>query len=180
VWVNNYRSVNGIYNMIVQLGALVGKEKRAMEIVEGYKADIDRMKLTTSGWQLKPKVYFEEWYDPLISGIEWVSELIELAGGVDVYRDNQNRSLAKDRIIKDHNDIIEKNPDIILASWCGKMFKKEKMLNRKGWSSIKAIQDNQVFEIKSDIILQPGPAALSEGIHKIHQILQDWEETQSK
>lgn len=180
VWVNNYRSVQGIMNMIVQLGALVGKEGLALHLVKGYKLEIERIKLITSKWQLKPKIYFEEWYDPIISGIEWVSEIIELTGGTDVYRDYQDRSLAKNRIIKDPDEIIEKNPDIILASWCGKMFKKEKMLKRNGWDAIKAIQDDQVFEIRSDVILQPGPAALSEGIQQIHQIFQQWVEKQNK
>lgn len=176
VWVNNHRSVREIMKMMVQLGTLVGKGKEAFALVQQVQAQIEEFQHISAQWPQKPKVYFEEWYDPLISGIQWVGELIEMAGGINVYAANSLQSLAKDRIIADHTDVIAKNPDIILASWCGKMFKKERMLSRPGWDQIKAIQNDEVYEIVSPIILQPGPAALMEGLPIMHDIFQQWAE----
>lgn len=113
-------------------------------------------------------------YDPLISGICWVSELIELAGGIDIYKEKQNASLAKDRIIGNTNEVVEKNPDIIIASWCGKKFKKEKLVCRGNWDQINAVKNDLVFEIDSSIILQPGPAAVTEGVKEIAGIICKW------
>ncbi len=174
VWINNHRSVQGILEMMVQLGALVDKREQALHLVKKIEADIRQIKQSTSHWHKKPKVYFEEWYDPLITGIEWVSELIELAGGIDVFPENRKASLAKDRIIEDENELVQRNPDIILASWCGKMFKKQKMLQRPNWQNITAVKTDAVFEIKSEIILQPGPAALMEGLPLLHQVFSNW------
>ncbi len=173
VWINNHRSVQGILEMIVQLGALVGKRERAMDLVQKMENNIRQIKQNTAGWETRPRVYFEEWFDPLIFGIQWVSEIIAIAGGIDIFKDRQ-ASLAKGRIIEDDEEVIQRNPDIILVSWCGKMFKKEKMLLRKSWDGIPAIKTDTIHEIKSEIILQPGPAALLEGIPLIHQIIKDW------
>jgi len=178
VWVNNHRSVDGIFGMIVQLGSLVGKGEQANEMVKGFKNEIEKIKNANEDIGKKPKVYFEEWFDPLISGICWVSELIELAGGIDIYEEKRNASLAKDRIIADNNEVVERNPDIIIASWCGKMFKKEKLLARKNWHAINAVKSDMIFEIKSSIILQPGPAAVGEGISMIAKIIRQWHERQ--
>ena len=177
VWVNNHRSIAGILKMIGQLGALVGKMKEASDLIEDMRTTIAQVKATTQAWQRKPKVYFEEWYDPLISGIQWVSEIIELAGGIEIFPENSRQSLAKNRIIENPEEVVRRNPDIILASWCGKMFKKEKLVRRSHWSSIKAVQTNHVFEINSSIILQPGPAALMEGLPIIHDIFKKWKDT---
>jgi iron complex transport system substrate-binding protein len=174
VWVNNHRSVSGILDMIVQLGALVGKMDKALQLVATIEDQIKKIQLETASWIYRPKVYFEEWFDPLISGIQWVSELVELAGGVDLFPELSKASLAKDRIIEDPNLVVERNPDLILASWCGKMVKKEKIRQRSGWSKIEAVQTESIHEIKSAIILQPGPAALMEGLPLIHKILADW------
>ncbi len=174
VWVNNHRSVQGIMDMMVQLGALVGLQEKAQTLVNQINKNIAGVQQEISHWDTKPTVYFEEWYDPLITGIQWVSELIELAGGVAIYPEHQNASLAKDRIIEDMSDVVQRNPDIILASWCGKMFKKDKMLQRSNWKNITAIQTDEVHEIKSEIILQPGPAALMEGLPLLHQLFSDW------
>lgn len=173
VWVNNHRSVQGILKMMVQLGALVGKRKGATALVNAIEKDILRIKRETTNWSVRPKVYFEEWFDPLIFGIQWVSEIIEIAGGVDVFKDKQT-SLAKGRILSDNNEVVQRNPDIILASWCGKQFKKEKMLQRKNWHTINAVRTDAIYGIRSEIILQPGPAALLEGIPLVHQIITDW------
>ncbi len=174
VWVNNHRSVQGILEMMVQLGALVGKHDKAQLLVIEIRSNMERIKQETESWDIKPKVYFEEWYDPLITGIQWVSELIEMAGGIDIYPEHQNASLAKDRIIKEPAEVVQRNPDIILASWCGKMFKKHKMLQRPNWENINAVKRDAIYEIKSEIILQPGPAALMEGLPLLHRIFSDW------
>ena len=174
VWINNYRSVEGIFNMIGQLGSLVGAPGKAKSLVDHFRRDIERIYETAQKKRKKPKIYFEEWYDPLISGICWVSELIELAGGIDIYREKQTASLAKDRIIANKYEVIERNPDVIIASWCGKKFKKEKLVARENWDRIKAVKDNFVFEIKSPVILQPGPAAVTEGIKEIADIINAW------
>jgi iron complex transport system substrate-binding protein len=174
VWVNNHRTVDGIFGMIVQLGSLVGKAEKANELVSQYKNDISRISVAGENKNRKPKIYFEEWFDPLISGICWVSELIELAGGIDIYKERQNASLAKVRIIADKNEVVERNPDIIIASWCGKMFKKEKLLARENWNKINAVKDDFIVEIKSPVILQPGPAAVTEGIKEIAAIIERW------
>lgn len=174
VWINNHRSVEEIFKMIIQLGSIVGKQDAAMALVNEYKFNIENIVRQNACRKIKPTIYFEEWFDPLITGIKWVSELIELAGGIDIYSEHQNASLAKDRIIGNTNDVVDKNPDIIIASWCGKKFKKEKLVSRKDWNKISAVKNDFVFEIKSSIILQPGPAAVSEGIREIANIIDQW------
>jgi iron complex transport system substrate-binding protein len=174
VWVNNHRSVQGILKMMVQLGALVGKQETALQLVAQIQADIGRITSEVALWRDRPKVYFEEWYDPLISGIRWVSEIVELAGGIDIFPEYSRESLAKNRIIAGPQEVVKRNPDILLASWCGKMFKKEKVLQRPGWSSITAVQGDDLYEIKSAVILQPGPAALMEGLPLVHGIFKKW------
>ncbi len=178
VWINNHRSVAGILNMIVQLGALCGKAEHAKALVDGIEAEIAKCREEVANWAYRPSVYFEEWFDPLITGIQWVSEIVEIAGGVDIFPENSREPLAKGRIIEDPARVVERNPDIILASWCGKMLKKEKMLARLGWSAIRAVEAGDIYEIKSPIILQPGPAALMEGLPMIHEIFRDWRERQ--
>lgn len=174
VWINNHRSVDEIFKMIVQLGSIVGKQDAAIALVNDYKLKIENIARQNIHRKRKPAVYFEEWFDPLITGIKWVSELIELAGGIDIYKQHQNASLAKDRIIGNMNDVADKNPDIIIASWCGKKFKKEKLVGRKDWDKINAVRNDFIFEIKSSLILQPGPAAVSEGIREIAKIIDQW------
>ena len=174
VWVNNHRSVEDCMKMIVQLGALVGKTETALDLVRHFQRRMEEIKGITTQWSIKPKVYFEEWYDPLISGIQWVIELIEIAGGEDVYQSKSLESLAKNRIIEHQEEIVQLNPDIILASWCGKKFKPKKMFSRDGWELIKAIEEDEVYEIDSSIILQPGPASISEGLEILHKIFQNW------
>lgn len=174
VWINNHRSINEIFSMMMQLGCLVGKSEIVEKLITSIKNDIQIIKDKNQIYSVKPKVYFEEWDDPLISGICWVSELIEIAGGIDIYVHNRNASLAKDRIIEFSDDVVKHNPDIIIASWCGKKFKKEKLLQRKNWQTINAIKNNFIFEINSSIILQPGPAALTEGLQQLAEIIEKW------
>jgi iron complex transport system substrate-binding protein len=180
VWVNNYRSVDGIFKMIAQLGNLVGKSIVAQELIQSYQNRIKSIQNDVESWNKKPLVYFEEWYDPLISGIQWVSELVEIAGGVDAYPKHRNASLAKDRIIENPQEVVELNPDIILASWCGKMYKPKRMFERENWKSIRAYQNENYYEIDSSIILQPGPAALTDGLEAIYKRTKDWFESQKK
>jgi len=178
VWINNYRTVEGIFGMIAQLGNLVGKNEMAINLVSEFKKDIDHAYQSGQNRKHKPRVYFEEWFDPLISGICWVSELVELAGGIDIYKEKQNASLARDRIIADKNEVVDRNPDIIIASWCGKKFKKEKLISRENWHKINAVKNDFIFEIKSSVILQPGPAAVTEGIKQIAGIIDKWHSLQ--
>lgn len=179
VWINNHRSVDEILNMMVQLGSLVGKSEQAITLVNQIQNNMDKIYEASQLIPKKPKVYFEEWYDPLISGSRWVSELIELAGGVDVFKEDQVASLAKGRIIADHQEVVNRNPDIIIASWCGKKFKKEKLVARQNWHTISAVSNDHIYEMKSDIILQPGPAAVTEGFAQMAGIIHAWKESSS-
>ncbi|MGB3548386.1 MAG: cobalamin-binding protein [Saprospiraceae bacterium] len=178
VWINNYRSVAEIYKMMFQLGSLVGKADRARELIEGYRQTIQSSCAANRAAAVKPRVYFEEWGDPLITGIQWVSELVELAGGIDIFRDLKDTSLAKNRIIADPGTVIERNPDIIIGSWCGKKFRPERVTARAGWDKISAVQNGELHEINSSIILQPGPAAVTEGIAALAKIIGDWQAKQ--
>ena len=174
VWINNYRSINGIKVMINQIGLLVGRHTEAINLVNKIEKNIKNIINENSKKILKPKIYFEEWFDPLISSIQWVSEIIEICGGLNIYDSNNSKSLAKDRVINNDNVIINFNPDIILVSWCGKKFRKHKMINRKGWNVINAIKNNEIYEIDSSIILQPGPAALIDGLKIINVVINNW------
>lgn len=174
VWISNHRSVEEIYKAIVQYGSLVGKSDEAIMLVKQFQDNIQKRCADNQSKSVKPKVYFEEWYEPLISGIRWVSEIIEIAGGIDIFSKYQNAALAKDRIIVDSNEVVTQNPDIIIASWCGKQFKKERLVSRKNWDTINAVKNDFVFELKSEIILQPGPAAVTEGVEQISEIIEKW------
>jgi iron complex transport system substrate-binding protein len=178
VWINNHRSVQGILDMMVQLGALVGKAAQALELVADAGQQIARIQAEVAQWPQRPLVYTEEWYEPLITGIQWVSELVELAGGVEAFPEYSRQPLAKDRVIADPAWVVARNPDILLASWCGKMFKKRRVLARPGWEQIKAIRCDEVYEIPSSIILQPGPASVMEGLPMLHEIFRNWVQKQ--
>ena len=174
VWINNYRSVQGIKKMIFQLGVLVGRKQESLQLIQKINDQIDSIIKKVEKWENQPKVYFEEWDDPMISGIKWVSEIIQIAGGVDIFPELQNESLAKNRIIHDPDLVVKRNPDIIIASWCGKKFKKDIMVERYGWKDIDAVINDRIYEIKSEIILQPGPASVIDGLKIIHNLINDW------
>ena len=161
----NQRDIAGTLAMIQHLGATVGQEQRALKLVNQYKSRLANVSTQVEG---RPplKVYFEEWDDPMISGIKWVSELIEIAGGTDIFPNYANQAAAKDRFVKS-NEVILAAPDVILASWCGKKVRPEKIANRSGWDTIPAVQNGRIIEIKSPLILQPGPAALTDGLESI-------------
>jgi iron complex transport system substrate-binding protein len=169
VHVFNQRDVAGILAMIRTLGALVGAAERADCLATGFEkrlADI----AATARPSHKPRVYFEEWDDPLISGIGWVSELIEIAGGEDVLPELRFQQSAKDRIVLP-DAVREAAPDVILASWCGKKVVPDRIKKRPGWSDIPAVRNDRIVEIKSSLILQPGPAALTDGLDAIVKAL---------
>jgi iron complex transport system substrate-binding protein len=161
----NQRDLAGILAMIRTVGALVGVAEKAEALARSYEARLSEVAALVRG-RPKPKVYFEEWDDPLISGIGWVSELIEIAGGDEVFPQLRKHKAAKDRIISS-DDVIAAAPDVILASWCGKKVVPDKIRHRSGWDEIPAVRNDRIVEIKSALILQPGPAALTDGLDAI-------------
>ena len=179
VWISNHRSVDGILDYIVRLGALVGAGERAMAHADDLRAGLERIGQQASRLSRRPRVYFEEWDDPMISGIRWVSELIGIAGGDDIFPECAASSLAKGRILADPDEVIRRAPDIILGSWCGKKFRPEKVAARTGWDAIPAVRDGWLHEIKSPVILQPGPAALTDGVNGIARVIEAWAATKA-
>jgi iron complex transport system substrate-binding protein len=166
----NQRSVDEILQMIRMLGGLVGCQADAEALADRLSAGLDDIRAAGSRFPRRLRVFFEEWDDPLISGIRWVEELVSIAGGDPVFPELARCGLAKDRIV-DPAEVARRNPEIIFASWCGKKMKKATIQNRPGWDRIAAVRDDRIFEIKSTYILQPGPAALTEGIAQIHERL---------
>ena len=167
----NQQSISEIYSMIKYLGCLVGKTSEANKLVKKIKLKIQLIKREKD--IPRPKIYFEEWDDPHISATRWVSEIVEIAGGQDIFSAKSKQHKALKRAISS-DEVIIKNPDIIFASWCGKKVNFQKIKERAGWDTISAIRTNSLFEIKSPIILQPGPAALTEGLLQIHGLIKDW------
>ena len=160
----NQRDVAGILDMIRMVGALTGCGQRAAKLVDHYRARIDR--IAADAGPERPRVWFEEWDEPLISGIGWVSELIWIAGGQDIFPHLARESSARARIVAPEVVAAEK-PDVILASWCGKKVRPERIAARDGWGGVPAVRDGRIFEIKSPLILSPGPAALTDGLDAI-------------
>ena len=169
VWISNHRSVDGILSYIRRLGGMVGAATKADSYAAEAEAHIASIREAASRLPFRPRVYFEEWDVPPISGIRWVAELIRIAGGDDIFPELAEHSLARDRIIADGDEIVRRNPDLILGSWCGKKFRPDTVAARPGWSSIPAVRNGQLHEIKSPLILQPGPAALFDGLDALHQ-----------
>ena len=176
VWISNHRSVDGILDYVRRLGALVGAGDKACAYADALQRGLDAVQSEAALLPRRPKVYFEEWDEPLISGIQWVAELVRIAGGDDIFPERAAESLAKQRILEDPEEVIRRAPDIILGSWCGKKFRPEKVAPRAGWNRIPAVRDNELHEIKSPIILQPGPAALTDGIAEIARVIRGWAE----
>lgn len=174
VWISNHRSVEGILDYVRRLGALVGAAKRADAYVAGLAAHVEAVAASAARLPRRPSVYFEEWDEPLITGIRWVAELLRIAGGEDVFPELAHHSLARDRILVDPAEVVRRDPDLILASWCGKRVRTAAFAERPGWQAIRAVRDGQVFEIKSPLILQPGPAALTDGLDALHDRIRAW------
>jgi iron complex transport system substrate-binding protein len=175
VWISNHRSVEGILDYIRRLGALVGAGDKALAYAGELERGLDAIASDAARLPRRPKVYFEEWDDPPISGIRWVAELIRIAGGDDIFPERAAEPLARQRILEDPDEVIRRAPDIILGSWCGKKFQPRSVAARPGWSAIPAVRNGQLHEIKSPIILQPGPAALTDGIAEIARIVRAWQ-----
>ncbi len=169
----NQRSIVDILSMMRTIGAIIGENKKADKLVSSIEKNLNKICSASQKVKVKPKIYFEEWDEPMISGIQWVEELVEICGGETIFPELRNCSLAKDRFVKSE-DVIEKNPDIILASWCGKGVKINKIKSRAGWENINAVKNNKIYEIKSSIILQPGPASLTDGVTKISEIISSY------
>jgi len=174
VWIANHRSVEGILDYVVRLGALVGAHDAAHDYARRLRAHLDGIAMRSGRWPRRPRVYFEEWDEPLISGIQWVAELVRIAGGDDVFPERAEMPLARDRILADPLDIVRRAPDIVLGSWCGKKFRPERVAARSGWDATPAVRDGELHEIKSPIILQPGPAALTDGVDAMHALFAAW------
>lgn len=166
----NQRSVTEIFEMILTVARLVGEEEAGQRLLGQLQADIDLIQTSAARFSKRPRVLFEEWYDPLISGIRWVDELIEVAGGEPVFPELRQHQGAKDRIV-DPQEVVVRDPDVIIGSWCGRQVKKDWIRRREGWSGIAAVRNDQIYEIKSTYILQPGPAALTEGLRQLHAVL---------
>jgi iron complex transport system substrate-binding protein len=157
----NQRTVDGILDMVRMLGAMVGAGERAEELVATLKAGLVQARTRAEALPKRPRVFFEEWDEPLISGIGWVSELVEISGGVDIFADRKDQSAAKDRVVT-ADDVVAREPDLIIGSWCGKKFRPERVATRPGFDRTPAVQHGDLYEIKSSLILQPGPAASTE------------------
>ena len=178
VHIFNHRSVAGILRTVRAIAGLVGcaekGEALAVELQAGLDRVAERAAERAAALPRRPRVYFEEWYDPLISGIRWVSELIELAGGEDCFGELRDCGLAKDRIIADPNEVVRRAPDLIIGSWCGRKFRPERVAARPGWAGIPAVAGGHLYEVKSALILQPGPAALTDGVDALARIIGGW------
>ena len=174
VWISNHRSVRGILDYVRRLGALVGVAAAAHAYVQRLEAHLDAVRASAAALSRRPRVYFEEWDDPLITGIEWVAELVRIAGGDDIFPELAGQPLARGRILSDPGEVVRRDPEIVFASWCGKRFRSEQLAARAGWDAISAVRASQVFEIKSAVILQPGPAALTDGVDALHARIRAW------
>ncbi|HXS21709.1 MAG TPA: cobalamin-binding protein [Steroidobacteraceae bacterium] len=170
----NQRSVAEIFRMIRMLGGMIGCEARTAELIAQLEAGLESARVRAAALLRRPRVYFEEWDEPLISGIRWVSELIGIAGGEDCFPELSLQPLGRNRIIADGGEVPRRAPDIILGSWCGKKFQPAEVAARPGWSTIPAVRSGFVREIKSAVILQPGPAALTDGLQAVQQVIEEW------
>ncbi len=170
VFTFNQRSIVEIMEMILTIGRIAGCPEKAAQLVKTLQNGMDAVAASASRFPYRPRVLFEEWYDPLISGIRWVDELIEIAGGDTLFPELRECQSAKDRIV-DPKVVIDRDPQVIIGSWCGRQVKKDLIRGREGWSNISAVRNDHIYEIKSAYILQPGPAALTEGLRQLHATL---------
>jgi iron complex transport system substrate-binding protein len=178
VTVFNQRSVHEIFDMLYQVAAMVGCAEEGMAQIAAMRGRLVQIEAAARALQAsgkrRPRVYFEEWDEPPISAIRWVSELIGIAGGDDCFPELAQEPMGKQRIIADPQEIVRRSPDIVIGSWCGKHFRPEKVAARPGWQAMPAVVNQQLFEIKSANILQPGPAALTDGVEQLHGMVKDW------
>jgi iron complex transport system substrate-binding protein len=165
----NQRSIAEILQMIRMLGGLVGCQSEAERLAERLQANLDGIRTAAADFALRPRTFFEEWDQPLISGIQWVDELVDIAGGTPIFSELRGARLAKDRVV-DPGEVARRDPEVILASWCGKKMNKASIVRRPGWDRVGAVRNDCIYEIKSTYILQPGPASLTEGVRQIHEV----------
>lgn len=168
----NQRSVQEILDTIAMVAALVGASDRGARLVDRLERGLDGIRERANAFPRRPRVYFEEWDEPMISAIRWVSELVEIAGGEDVFRELSFSHAAAGRVVRDGKLVVERQPDVIFGSWCGKKYRPERVAARPGWQAIPAVRNHELHEVKSAEILQPGPAALSDGVRRIHEVLE--------
>jgi iron complex transport system substrate-binding protein len=166
----NQRSIAEILQMIRMLGGLVGCQDAAERLARELEEGLEAIRASAARFPTRPRVFFEEWDDPLISGIAWVDELIEVAGGAPLFPELRQQSLAKDRIVP-ADRVAAADPEIVLASWCGKAVRKRTIVDRAGWAEVSAVREGHVYEVKSTYILQPGPASLTEGVRQLHALI---------
>lgn len=170
----NQRSVEEILDMIQTLAAMVGAAGKGEKLVASLEAGLARIREQAARFPARPKVYFEEWDEPMISAIRWVSELVGIAGGDDVFPERSVSQAAQGRTIADPQEVVRRAPDIIVGSWCGKKFRPERVAARPGFAAVPAVRDGELYEVKSSEILQPGPAALTDGVARLHAIFSAW------
>ena len=166
----NQRSVAGIFEMIALLSRIVGMQAPGQRLIEDLRGGLEEIAQAAKTFPRRPRVYFEEWDDPLISGIEWVEELIEIAGGYPIFPELRGCGKAKDRVV-DPAEVMRRDPEVILTSWCGKKVDTGRICSRPGWAAIRAVRNGHVYEIPSSDILQPGPASLTDGVRHVHALL---------
>jgi iron complex transport system substrate-binding protein len=178
VWISNHRSVDGIVDYVRRLGAMVGAAARADAYADELQRGVDAVASASAALPVRPRVYFEEWDEPRITGIRWVAELVRIAGGDDIFPERAAMPLARDRILPDDAEILARAPQIVFGSWCGKKFQPATVAARAGWDAVPAVRDSQLFEVKSPIILQPGPAALTDGLADLARHIHAWSHAQ--
>ncbi|MFZ2321147.1 MAG: ABC transporter substrate-binding protein [Pseudomonas sp.] len=174
----NQRSVTGILRMIAMLAAMVQREAAGRQLIDELQAQIDRSRARAAQWTRRPVIYFEEWNEPLMSGIGWAAEIIEIAGGVDAFPELSVHHNASQRIIADPMEVVSRAPDIIIGSWCGKKFQADALRARPGWERVPAVRNEMIFEIKSPDILSPGPSVIAEGLRQISDMVDRWQQRQ--
>lgn len=176
----NHRSIAEILRMVRMLGGMIGCAAKADALAARLEAGVEATRAAAARLPRRPRVYFEEWDEPLIAGIRWVGEVVEAAGGDNCFADLAARPLGRDRIIADPAEVVRRAPDVIFGSWCGKKFRPDRVAARPGWDGIPAVRDGELHEIKSPVILQPGPAALTDGLAEIHAHIARWASRQEK
>ncbi len=174
VFITNQRSVAQVFGTLRLVAGLVGAQEKAEAWIAQCQARHAQIEAVAATWPRRPRVYFEEWDDPMISAIQWVSELITVAGGDDIFPERAVMGLGRDRVLADVLEPARRAPDIIVGSWCGKKFRPEKVTAREGWAAVPAVVNGRLHEIKSCDILQPGPAALTDGLEQLHRFFADW------
>jgi iron complex transport system substrate-binding protein len=180
VHVFNQRSVAEILRVVRTIGGLIGREAKASALADRLEEGLDEIRRSVTTLPARPRVYFEEWDEPQISAIRWVSELIEIAGGDDVFPELSRESLGRNRIVADPLEVPRRAPQLIFGSWCGKKFSPRSVAARPGWQDVPAVRDGELHEVKSAIILQPGPAALTDGVRELHRVIAAWARRQSR